>query len=330
MRRKLIVGLVLLAAAFLVGSYASRPASGQAGGSSWNPAWARFLKYLSLEALDDGTGHLVPTIQVNGANLGIVNGMGSTGTSNGTGNLVVGYNEFGNPLGDDRTGSHNIAFGQGNSFSSVGGMVGPKDNTISGPWASVSGGSRNLASGAHASVSAGHRNHAQGFWSSISGGGSLYSYLPFANVAGTAARWSNWEGCSISGGSYNLGYSYGTSISGGLGNVCYTWSFSGRYSAYDLSISGGIRSVITDGFLGIAFSNSINGGHNNNVVGGGRCTTISGGFYNTADSCSGVSISGGWGCHDLAGSYCAISGGRWRRVSFGDYDWRAGSLFQDY
>ena len=90
------------------------------------------LSYLSLEMIDDGTGNLVPTIRVNGANLQVVNGLGSTQTTNSAGNLIVGYNEPGNiRIGDHRTGSHNISFGEGNSFSSFGGLVGPKGNSIS-------------------------------------------------------------------------------------------------------------------------------------------------------------------------------------------------------
>src|SRR5262245_38829465 len=43
-------------------------------------------------------------------NLYIVNGAGSTATTNASGNLIVGYNETGNIRGDTRTGTrHNIA-----------------------------------------------------------------------------------------------------------------------------------------------------------------------------------------------------------------------------
>ena len=43
------------------------------------------LSYLSLEMTDDGTGNLVPTVQLNGANFRIVNGLGSTQTTTGVG-----------------------------------------------------------------------------------------------------------------------------------------------------------------------------------------------------------------------------------------------------
>ena len=118
------------------------------------------------------------TIRITGANLQIVNGLGATNgypadpdstdpaftMVNGTGNLIVGYNELGNPLGggDDRTGSHNIVFGHGNNHTSFGGIVGPHDSMISAPFASVSGGRSNTASGYWSSVSGGTNNTASG------------------------------------------------------------------------------------------------------------------------------------------------------------------------
>ncbi len=165
MKIKTLAGLLLLVIAFLVGSYTSQDAKAQVRGGI-HPA----LKYMSVVMLDDGTGNLVPTVRLTGANFQIVNGAGTTQTTNSTGNLVVGYNEFGNPNGDDRTGSHNISFGEANSFSSFGGLVGPHDSTISGAFSSVTGGSRNYASGSFSSVGGGRNNTASGFRSSISGG----------------------------------------------------------------------------------------------------------------------------------------------------------------
>jgi hypothetical protein len=52
-------------------------------------------------------------VVISGANLRIVNGLGTTDTVNGLGNLIVGYNELRNePSSPDvRTGSHNIVGG---------------------------------------------------------------------------------------------------------------------------------------------------------------------------------------------------------------------------
>ena len=113
-----------------------------------------------------------------GCNVHILSGSGSTSgftaganTVNGLGNLIVGYNE--NIGFSARTGSHNIVVGPFHAYSSYGGLVAGIDNTISGPFASVSGGQSNTASGAFpSSVSGGRNNEASGFYSSVSGGAS--------------------------------------------------------------------------------------------------------------------------------------------------------------
>jgi hypothetical protein len=62
-------------------------------------------------------------VTITGANLRIVNGLGTTETTNGLGNLIVGYNEERAPDGatNIRTGSHNVVVGAQNNFSSFGG-----------------------------------------------------------------------------------------------------------------------------------------------------------------------------------------------------------------
>ena len=128
-----------------------------------------------------GTGK---TIRISGVNLQIVNGLGATNgypadpgssdpancVTNGVGNLIVGYNEAGFMPVDDRTGSHNVAVGTANNYSSFGGLVVGAANSITGAWATVSGGVENTASGEHSSVSGGEYNTASGGRSSVSGG----------------------------------------------------------------------------------------------------------------------------------------------------------------
>jgi len=86
-------------------------------------------------------------IYITGANLHIVNGTGTTdGFVNSLGNLIVGYNELRNS-GDVRTGSHNIVVGKRHNYSSYAGLVVGNYNTISGAYASVSGGWSRTADG---------------------------------------------------------------------------------------------------------------------------------------------------------------------------------------
>jgi hypothetical protein len=126
-------------------------------------------KKLAAMDFDDAANEVV----ISGANLRIVNGLGHTHTTNGLGNLIVGYNEErGDPNRPDmRTGSHNAVVGQFHNFSSFGGIVVGWLNEISGEFASVSGGSGNTASGRVSSISGGTNNTASGDQSSVSGGG---------------------------------------------------------------------------------------------------------------------------------------------------------------
>jgi len=153
-------------------------------------------------------------VVITGANLRLVNGLGSTDCTaeqdepipdcpNGAGNLIVGYNErreFGENL---RTGSHNVVVGQFHNFSRVGGLVVGDFNEISGDFAVVSGGQRNTASGDRSAVSSGLFNTASGEQSSVSGG--------FINTASGFAA-------AVSGGSFDTANGAVSSVSGGQGN----------------------------------------------------------------------------------------------------------------
>ena len=204
------------------------------------------LDYMSLVNLDDGLGGSVTTIRIEGANLQIVNGSGTTnGTVDGLGNLIVGYNEIGNPSGDDRTGSHNIVSGRKNNFSSYGGLVVGSDNIISGEWSSVSGGRANTASGLWASVSGGQNNESYGTSSSVSGGRFNTASGMFASVSGGRGNTASGYLSSVSGGDVNTADNDRSSVSGGRFNTASgAWSsISGGYgntaSGTNSSTSGG-------------------------------------------------------------------------------------------
>src|SRR5579871_5545619 len=109
------------------------------------------------------------TTTFSGCNVVIQSGSGSTddgvshgSTLTGLGNLIIGYDAAGNIYGDLRTGSHNLILGDRNSYSSYGGLIAGYYNTISAPYASVSGGLLNEAKGIYASVSGGYDSAAIG------------------------------------------------------------------------------------------------------------------------------------------------------------------------
>ena len=111
-------------------------------------------------------------IYITGANLHIVNGLNGTDSTNGLGNLIVGYNEL-RGAGDDRSGSHNVVIGSEENFSSFGGFVVGLENSISGGFTSVSGGASNTASGVACTVSGGYGGDASGNYTTVTGGYDL-------------------------------------------------------------------------------------------------------------------------------------------------------------
>ena len=159
-------------------------------------------------------------VVITGANLRIVNGLGSTDTTNGLGNLIVGYNEERGGGQDNRTGSHDVVIGSQHNFSSFGGLIVGTRNEISGRFASVSGGEDNTASGDFSSVSGGLTNTASEQAASVIGG-----------VQNTAAA----RGSSISGGIMNRTVAIAgpvfpaSSISRGADNLAIGIGTSNRY-----------------------------------------------------------------------------------------------------
>jgi trimeric autotransporter adhesin len=197
---------------------------------------------------------------ITGANVHLVNGLGSTDCGsneapmsdcpNGLGNLIVGYNEPREGVQNIRTGSHNIVVGEGHDFSRFGGLVVGEANTISGDFATVSGGSGNTASGRFAVVSGGQDNTARGEWSAVSGG--------FTNAASGYSA-------SVSGGSNNTASGGASAVSGGSGNTA-----SGGWS----SISGGTLNTASGVFA------AVSGGSENTAE--GFYSAVSGGLNRTA------------------------------------------------
>ena len=110
-----------------------------------------------------------PTIQFSGVNVQIINGEGTTATSNGEGNLVIGYDE--NEGKHEQTGSHDLVLGYEQTFTSYGGILAGRENTITAPFAEVLDGFANKASGQWAVVTAGDRNTASGTYGAWIGGG---------------------------------------------------------------------------------------------------------------------------------------------------------------
>jgi len=203
---------------------------------------------------------------LSGMNLQIINGEGSTGTVNGLGNLIVGYDETDvnkndEPI-DDKTGSHNLVIGAEHTYTSFGAIVAGADNVSEAPGASVLGGSSNTASGENAVVVSGTENEAQGDDSAVLSGNN--------NITDEDA-----DEAAIAAGAFNRTFALDSFVGGGLSN--HTRGFAS-------SITGGE-------FNRTEFERtSVTGGHDN--VAAAPDSTVSGGAYNRAEGFA-ATVSGG-------------------------------------
>lgn len=143
------------------------------GGGGTIPANLTALsKYVTVDP-NPVNGVTGPHVIFTGVNVHIRSGSGLTddnmnagGMLTGLGNLVVGYNELIAGQGP-RGGSHNIVGGMFNSFMSFGGLVVGRQNTISGQYATVTGGFSNEASGALSSILGGQKNATTGVFEHV-------------------------------------------------------------------------------------------------------------------------------------------------------------------
>ena len=251
------------------------------------PEQEEILNHVSIVYLDDGQGGLAKTIRFHDVNVQIVNGLGATNGyppdpkttnpnvthTNGLGNLIVGYDEHADPL--FRTGSHNIVVGPFHGHSSFGGLVTAFGNTISSPYAVVSGGQSNTASGDFSTVTGGRNNSASGDFSAVSGGRNNTASSRYSSVSGGASNTASGFQSSVTAGLGNSAFGTCSSVSGGHINTA-RGSFS-SVSAGDFNIASGLASSVGGGSSGVASGSrsSVSGGSNNmashssSTVGGG-------------------------------------------------------------
>ena len=310
-----------------------------------------------IESILSGVTRSGKNIYIDGANLNIRDGSGTTdGPVNGTGNLIIGYNEMRGHGFDYRTGSHNLIIGSRNNYGSYGGLVtgfnnkisgayasvsGGWDNTASGDYSSVSGGLSNIALGSQSSVSGGWDNTASGNYSSVSGGSGNTASGDYSSASGGWGNTASGRESSVSGGSINTASGGDSSVSGGSGNTASGGVSSVSGGTYNIA-SGPLSSVSGGGLSNASgYYSSVSGGGSNIASGG--YSSVSGGNSNTASG-SLSSVSGGGG-GKASGSYSSVSGGEggtardsWSSVSGGyftdaggPHDWKGGvNFWSDY
>jgi hypothetical protein len=225
------------------------PVSGGGGAALEARVAALEAQVDALEALLAGVTRNGDTLKFTAMNLQVVNGQNETSSSNGLGNVIIGYNED-QDSDETRTGSHYLIVGKEHTWTAYGGIVagyrntatgnhasvsGGRDNTASGWASSVSGGWNNTASGNRSWVSGGENNTASGDRSSVSGGRDNTASDIYASVSGGYANRASGNYASVSGGTSNTASGYSASISGG-----WYGTASGSFS----SILGGTNKTV--------------------------------------------------------------------------------------
>jgi hypothetical protein len=162
-------------------------------------------------------GRKCSTVTVIG-NLQIVNGLGRTDTTNGCGNLIVGYNETSLASPSARTGSHNIILGRYHSHASYACLltgernfatanapsscvVGGSESHVEADRSVVVGGRENNANSAGCVIVGGEDNGANGAnYSVVVGGGQNRTAAPASSIFGGGGNTTNGQGSTILGG----------------------------------------------------------------------------------------------------------------------------------
>jgi len=212
-----------------------------------------------------------------GCNVHIRSGEGNTwATTNGKGNLIIGYNESPNQVSDGRGGSHNLIIGPRHEYSSYGGIVTGVGNQITNEHNSVVGGEKNRASGYASSIFGGLLNNNTGYLSSISGGIYNTASGSYSSISGGASNTASGYKSSISGGESNTASGESSSISGGYVNKA-----SGKSS----SVLGG-KANKAEGKESV-----VSGGWNNKAI--GELASVLGGKKNIAKRKLALSVATG-------------------------------------
>jgi hypothetical protein len=140
-----------------------------------------------------------------GMNFQVVSGSGDTdGDTNGTGNIVIGYDES-DDNNDQKDGSHNLIIGRFHSYEGYGGIVAGEDNEVTGASSSILGGTRNEVSGDGSVIVSGRESRVEADTSVIVAGEN--------NV--TKGR-----SCVITAGALNLCTGLAGLVDGGTANFC--------------------------------------------------------------------------------------------------------------
>jgi hypothetical protein len=137
-----------------------------------------------------------------GVNLHVRNGNGSTESTNGTGNLIVGYDEEQN-FSSDKSGSHNIVYGSENNYTSYGGLIGGKNNEITAAYAATLTGIGGQANNQYSAIVGGYYADAKADYATVVGGEYNDATGKYSVAVGGAWNYAKSNSSTVLGGSDN-------------------------------------------------------------------------------------------------------------------------------
>jgi len=246
---------------------------------------------------------------------------GNCVSTNGSGNLIVGYNEDSGG-GANKVGSHNLVVGPDHTYSKYGGLVAGSANALSAVHSSVTGGSGNAATGRYSSIAAGHNNIALASHAAVTGGESNWATGAYSAVSGGRQNIAGGAPVCLGGPNGGLPCTYdqdcGVDPSTGFTGVCGGGAYSSVCAGKSGTASGDYSSVAGgQSNEARAEYGSVTGG-GNNLAGGGSCTGgPADGTPCDSDidceeaACLGSthpSVNGGY-LNQASGQYAAVAGG---------------------
>lgn len=151
--------------------------------------------YVSVSTDEHG-----PRVVFSGVNVQIRDGSGSTESLSGLGNLIIGEHES---SGASRTGAHNLIVGPYHEYTSWGGVLFGRNNTLQAENASVLGGHSNSVSVTEGVVVGGAESSAAGVGSVVIGGQYNSTIETASVVVGGSRNQTNGTGGVVLGGTDN-------------------------------------------------------------------------------------------------------------------------------
>jgi Cys-rich repeat protein len=242
---------------------------------------------------DNYQGH--KAIIFRGVNVHVENGQGNTMSSNGVGNLVVGYDEG----TGTKDGSHNIVIGKNHEYQCIASFVSGSNNKVYSPSSAAVGGQYNTVDGDNSATVAGNYNRTNATGAATLAGGKNASLPNIVNgenaaIVGGDDNTANAENSVILAGGKNTTESSGSNalIAGGTRHTTKTEA--------SMAILGGRENTATQ------HGSTVVGGWNNQAL-NNRGTAV-GGKNNKATAFDSTVVGGL--SNETSGTYSTVTGGK--------------------